>query len=248
MLRDLGRASYDGAYAIQEEANRRVQAERAGAAPGAPLGEVLLVEHDPVVTVTKRPGAAEHVLLPEDELARRGVEVRRTDRGGDVTYHGPGQLVAYPILDLKRLGLGVHDYVRTLEGAIIDCLAGFGVNATRDPSATGVWAEHDGRLAKVAAIGVRVRRWVTMHGLAINVRPDLAHFALIVPCGLHGRPVTSLHEILGDDCPAVDAVKSSLVDALDARLSRSRAPDAQGDSPPSSAGASSAADSPSGDA
>lgn len=177
IVRDLGRASYDQAYALQDEANRRVQEAREGAKAGDPFGELLLVEHDPVVTLTKRPGAPDHVLLPEDELARRGVQLRQTDRGGDVTYHGPGQLVAYPVLDLKRLGLGVHDYVRTLEGAIIDALAPFGVEARRDPGATGVWAEHDGQLAKVAAIGVRVRRWVTMHGLAINVSPDLSHFA-----------------------------------------------------------------------
>jgi len=237
IVRDLGRASYDEAYAVQDEANRRVQGARAGASAGDPFGELLLVEHDPVVTVTRRPGATGNVLLPETELARRGVQVRATDRGGDVTYHGPGQLVAYPILDLKQLGLGVHDYVRALEGAIIDALAPYGVRATRDPAATGVWAEHDGRFAKVGAIGVRVRRWVTMHGLAVNVRPDLSHFALIVPCGLHGRPVTSLEAMLGDACPSMDEVKSALVRTLDERLTARAGRARQGASPSPSSGA-----------
>ncbi len=238
IVHDLARASYDEAYALQDEANRRVQASRASAAPGDPFGELFLVEHDPVVTVTRRPGAGEHVLAPEDELASRGVQVRRTDRGGDVTYHGPGQLVAYPVMDLKRLGLGVHDYVRTLEGAVIDALSGFGVGAARDPEATGVWTDCDGQSAKVAAIGVRVRRWVTMHGLAINVRPDLSHFALIVPCGLHGRTVTSMHAILGDACPPIDDVKDALVGALDRRLLDASARAGQGASPSSASGES----------
>lgn len=231
--RDLGRLAYDAACAEQDRTNLRVQGERGGAGPGDPVGEVLVVEHEPVVTVTRRPGAAGHVLLPRDELARRGVTLAATDRGGDVTYHGPGQVVVYPILDLKRLRLGVHDYVRSLEGAIIDALAEFGVEGRRDPEATGVWVEHNGALAKIGAIGVRVRRWVTMHGLAVNVDPDLSHFALIVPCGLHGRPVTSLRELLADSRPSMDAVADAIVRALDARMTGALDRAAQGASSPS---------------
>ncbi|QKK09243.1 MAG: lipoyl(octanoyl) transferase LipB [Planctomycetota bacterium] len=154
---------------------------------------------------------------------RRG----RADRpGGDITYHGPGQLVAYPILDLNVLMLRLHDYMRLLEQSVIDTLAGFGVEGQRDPEATGVWVElaryqpaaPEGRLAKIAAMGVRVRRWVSMHGLSLNVDPDPAHFRLIVPCGLAGRPVTTLRALLGDDCPSMERVSEALVGHLHANL------------------------------
>ena len=213
---DLGRLGYAEAYDLQERLNAEVLARRKSGAE--PAGELLLVEHDPVITVSRRPGAAGHVLKSEDRLREHGVSLAQTNRGGDVTYHGPGQLVAYPIFDLKRLGVGIHDHVCLLEESVIDILASFGVEGHRDPEATGVWVEHEGVNAKICAIGIRVRRWVTLHGLAINVRPDLSHFDLIVPCGLHGRTVTSLERLLGDRAPSMDEVKQELANAMGVRL------------------------------
>ncbi len=225
---DLGRMGYADAYAEQQRRHAEVLAWRGEAEAGAsrPAGIVLLVEHDPVITVTRRPGAAGHVLATPGLLARHGVELVETDRGGDVTYHGPGQLVAYPIVDLNRVGLRLHEYMRALEGAVIAAVAGFGVAGERDPAATGVWVPGAvrGESAKLCAMGVRVRRWVSMHGLALNVTTDLSHFGLIVPCGLAGRPVTSLHALLGDRCPPMAEVKAAVVRELGAQLAGSEAP------------------------
>jgi len=169
---------------------------------------VYLLEHDPpVVTVTKRVGAAAHVLASDAVLAAHGIERIETDRGGDVTYHGPGQLVAYPILDIQRLGLKVHPYVRWLEQCLIDMIAEDGLVGMRDPDATGVWVGAESRAErKIAAIGVRLSRFVALHGFALNVAPDLSHFGLIVPCGL-ARPVTSLAAELGPRAPSIASVK-----------------------------------------
>lgn len=217
-VRDLGRISYDAALAIQREAHAAVLAGREGG--GAPM-RLLLLEHDPpVVTVSRRPTSPGNVLASEGLLASLGIERRETDRGGDVTYHGPGQVVAYAILDLASLGLRVHDHMRLLEQAVIDAIARFGVAGSRDQKATGVWVGEGPRAAKVAAMGVRVSRGVSMHGLALNVDPDLSHFGLIVPCGLVGRPVTSLRRELGDRCPSVPAVKSALAAWFEERLGR----------------------------
>lgn len=205
---DLGRMAYEDAYSVQEETREAVLARRAEGDRGA-CGTLLLVEHDPpVITVSRRASASGHLLASEAELARLGVVVRDTDRGGDITYHGPGQLVAYPIVDLNRLGLNLHGYLRFLEDVVIAVCLGLGVEAGRDEGdtpATGVWVGG----AKIAALGVRVRRWVTMHGLALNVDPDMTHFGLINACGL-GRPVTSLAQEVEGDPPAMDAVKVSL--------------------------------------
>ncbi len=207
---------YARAYERQVSLNEAVLARRDQSA-GAPA-ELLLVEHDPVITVSRRPDAPGHVLASEETLRQRGVSLAQTNRGGDVTYHGPGQLVAYAIFDLKRLRLGIHEHSRLLEASVIDTLSAFGVNARRDPEATGVWVERQGVNAKICAIGIRVRRWVTLHGLALNIRTDLSHFDLIVPCGLHGRTVTSLERLLGDQTPSMDQVKGALVEALASRL------------------------------
>lgn len=208
---DLGRMRYAEAYERQVAVHAGV-VEGRGAGR---VGVVLTVEHEPVITVSRRAAAGSHVLATPKMLARHGVEVVETDRGGDVTYHGPGQLVVYPILDLNLLRLGLHDYMRLLEQSVIDTCAVFGVAAERDPSATGVWVrDASGELAKVAAFGVRVRRWVSMHGLAINITTNMEHFGLIVPCGLVGRPVTSLQRLLGEKCPAWDVVKRELVGRL----------------------------------
>lgn len=209
---DLGRLGYREAYELQQLHLEEVLASRASGSPEP--GRLLLVEHDPVITLSRRKGAAANLIATPETLAREGVAVEETDRGGDITYHGPGQLVAYPILDLNLHMLRLHDYMRLLEQAVIDTLARFGVEGVRDETATGVWVEHDGTLAKIAAMGVRVRRWVSMHGLALNVDPDLRHFQLIVPCGLAGRPVTSMAQLLAARSPSMDQAKQALAAAL----------------------------------
>lgn len=219
-VEDLGRLGYAPAYDIQAARVAAVLEAREAGSPRA--GFLLLVEHDPVVTVSRRPGAAAHLLATPELLAARGVDVQTTDRGGDITYHGPGQLVAYPILDLSLLSLGLHDYMRLLEDAVMDVCGRFGVATAREAGATGVWVPQPAppftAPAKIAAMGVRLRRWVSMHGLALNVTTDLSHFGLIVPCGLVGRPVTSLERELGRACPGMDEVRGALVDALGARV------------------------------
>jgi lipoyl(octanoyl) transferase len=204
---DLGRVAYADALALQRETHAGLVAAREAGARDARM-TVYLLEHDPpVVTVTKRVGAAAHVLASDAVLAAHGIERVETDRGGDVTYHGPGQLVAYPILDIQRLGLKVHPYVRWLEHCLIDMIAEDGLAGMRDPDATGVWVGADGRAErKIAAIGVRLSRFVALHGFALNVAPDLSHFGLIVPCGL-ARPVTSLAAELGPRAPSIASVK-----------------------------------------
>jgi len=214
---DLGQLRYGEALAEQRRVHERVLASRDSTSRSA--GTILLVEHDPIITVTPRPGVAEHVLLSREVLEARGIELCETDRGGDVTYHGPGQLVVYPILDLNALGLGLHAYMRLLEEAVIRTVASFGLVAQREEGATGVWIPAPNRAspthaAKVAAMGVRLRKWVSMHGLALNVDPDMSHFGAIVPCGLVGRPVTSLRIELSDAAPTMVVAKQILSEQL----------------------------------
>lgn len=213
----LGRIGYAEALEVQRARHAEVLAGRAAGVPH----RVLLVEHPPTITVTRRPGAAGHVLADQARLAAMGVERHETDRGGDVTYHGPGQAVAYPVVDLQRLGLGIHGYIRALESAAIAACARWGVACHPEQGATGVWTGGPGPGArKVAAIGVRVSRSVTMHGIALNVDPDLAHFGLIVPCGLHGRHVTSLRAELGPACPSFEEASAALAGEIASALSR----------------------------
>ncbi len=215
-VRDLGRMPYADAYAIQKTLQQDVIAARKKP-EHHPIGHLLLVEHDPpVITVSRRKSAAAHLIASRQQLAEAGVELAQTDRGGDITYHGPGQLVAYPILDLNRLGLRMHSYMRFLEQVVIDTLATWNIAGLRDPQATGVWVAGATRSsdAKIAAMGVRVSRWVSMHGLALNVQTNLEHFRLIVPCGLLGRTVTSMRELLGDESPPMAEVKTRLTEAL----------------------------------
>jgi lipoyl(octanoyl) transferase len=155
---------------------------------------LLLVEHPHVLTLGVRgDGGRSHILVGDEALAARGIDVFETGRGGDVTYHGPGQIVGYPILDLKPDRQDVHRYVRDLEEVLIRTAADYGVPAGRVEGLTGVWAGSE----KLAAIGVRIARWVTSHGFAFNVTTDLEYFNLIVPCGIAGRGVTSLDRLLG---------------------------------------------------
>jgi lipoyl(octanoyl) transferase len=219
---DLGRMAYAEAFALQKDLQRQVIEARPG--PPHPM-HLLLVEHDPpVVTVTRRRGARENLLASPEALAAAGVEVAETDRGGDITYHGPGQLVAYPILDLNVLGLRLHGYMRFLEQTVIDTLARFAVEGRRDPEATGVWVAGAGGApaAKICAMGVRISRWVAMHGLALNVTTDLAHFDLIVPCGLAGRSVTSLQRELGPKSPTLAEARDVFVETFRESLARTR--------------------------
>jgi len=204
---DLGRMRYAEAFDVQRGVHAEVlswreeEGEEGWCTGGRPVGKLLLVEHDPpVITVSNRPTALEHLVAGDARLAELGVEVEQTDRGGDITYHGPGQLVAYPIVDLNRLKLRLHAYMRGLEETVIRACARLEVPAMRDADATGVWTVGPGGKpeAKVCAIGIRVRRWVTTHGLALNVRTDLSHFDLIVPCGLAGRAVTSVAREAGE--------------------------------------------------
>jgi lipoate-protein ligase B len=221
-IRDLGRVPYDEGLRVQRSAFEEVLAGRERG--DTRVGILYLLEHDPpVVTVGRRRGARAHVVADAAALGAMGIEVRETDRGGDVTYHGPGQVVAYPVLDLNRLRLGLHAYLRLLEDVALDACRAFGVDARRDPEATGVWVggEPEGLAdRKLCAIGIRVRRWISQHGLALNVAPDMGHFRTIVPCGLEGRAVTSLAMELGDAAPGVDTVKEALGRAFEESVER----------------------------
>jgi len=188
----LGRVAYGAGLELQA---RLVGLRKAGT-----IGDVLvMLEHPPVLTLGRNAGR-DHVLLPEEALRARGVEVVETNRGGDVTYHGPGQLVGYPIFDLRGplraagKRLGPVDFVRQMEEALIRTMADYGVLATRVPGRTGVWTQPSGEIAekKIAAIGIHVSAGITSHGFALNVTTDLKDFAWIVPCGIDDRGVTSL--------------------------------------------------------
>ena len=190
-VRSLGRMAYRDAGALQ---NARVEAHHAGQGEDT----VLVVEHAPVVTLG-RDARHEHVLASPEALAERGVEVVETDRGGDATYHGPGQLVMYVVIDLKLQWRDIRRFVDALERTMIDTVADYGLVAATRPKMPGVWLGEPDR--KIGALGARVRRWVTNHGLALNVNTDLRDFDLIVPCGLHGKGVTSVARELGRPVP-----------------------------------------------
>lgn len=197
---DLGRMAFGPCYELQL---RHVEEVLAGG-----RDRLLLVEHEPVLTL----GANFHesnLLLPRDEYAARGIEVVPTDRGGDVTYHGPGQLVAYPVFSLERRRRDLHRWLRDLEEVVIQTLAGYGVAGRRFPPHTGVWVED----LKMCAIGIKVRRWVSFHGLALNCDNELSPFDLIVPCGIEGYGVTSLSQRVGRRV-SVDEVKPRLIEAF----------------------------------
>lgn len=194
----LGRAAYAPTWALQQRIQERlIEAKRSDAAETLPH-VLLLVEHPPVYTLGKS-GEAAHLLLSEEALEKRGATFHHVDRGGDITYHGPGQLVAYPILDLDRFFTDIHRYLRELEEAIIRTCRGYGLEAQRIEGRTGVWIGPDdkGLERKICAMGVRCSRWVTMHGLAFNLNTDLSFFDHIVPCGISDRGVTSLKKELG---------------------------------------------------
>lgn len=180
-------------------------------------GTVLLVEHPPVYTLGKS-GHAENLLVGERTLRELGAQFFHTDRGGDITFHGPGQIVCYPILDLERLGMGLREYIAALEEAVIRTVARYGIRAGRIAGASGVWIDPEGRTPrKICAIGVRSSRYVTMHGFALNVSTDLGWFTRINPCGFTDRGVTSIERETGRTVP-MQEVKRSVVDELTATL------------------------------
>src|SRR5712664_1071912 len=186
---DLGLIGYAEAYALQK---RVVAARKADAIEDA----LLLCEHPPVITLG-RSGKRENLLASEHVLRQKGVEFHATDRGGDITYHGPGQIVGYPILNLGAIRRDVVWYVRMVEEAMIRATVEFGVAAERVAGKTGIWVKNGSAEEKLGAIGVRISRWVTSHGFAYNVSTDLRYFDLIVPCGIVDRKATSLEKLLG---------------------------------------------------
>ena len=195
-VRRLGRVAYADALTLQ----RSLVDERRSGAVGDLL---LLVEHPHVLTLGVRgDGGRSHVLATDEALAAGGIDVHETGRGGDVTYHGPGQVVGYPIIDLKPDRCDVHRYVRDLETVLIHTAADYGIEAGRVEGLTGVWVGRE----KLAAIGVRIARWITSHGFALNVTADLDYFNLIVPCGIADRGVTSIERLLGHavECAEVE--------------------------------------------
>lgn len=194
---DLGRRDFDDALALQR---RLVTARQENLIPDV----LLYVEHPPIYTLG-RTARREHLLADPTTLRRIGAVAIETDRGGDITFHGPGQLVGYPIVDLKSWKRDVHAYLRAIERLLIDALDELGIHAHREPGLTGVWHSS----GKLAAIGVRVSRWVTSHGFALNVATDLDYYQHIVPCGIFGRAVTSMENVLKAPV-ALDPVKHAV--------------------------------------
>ena len=207
-VRRLGVVGYEEGLALQRQLVEDRKAGRIG-------DQLLLLEHPPVITLGVRARSdRSHVLEPAASLAARGIGVFEAGRGGDVTYHGPGQLVGYPIIDLKPDRCDVHRYVRDLEDVLIGSAARFGIRAGRVAGLTGIWAGDE----KLAAIGVRISRWITSHGFALNVNTNLDHFRLIVPCGIADKGVTSMQRLLGRELSMAevgDAVAREFVTRFD---------------------------------
>jgi lipoyl(octanoyl) transferase len=213
---DWGTIPYAQAFQQQKELfEKALQNKAEGKAAG---NKVVFCEHPPVITLGKN-GLLSNLLFSEVLLKEKHVELYRTDRGGDITYHGPGQIVCYPILDLETMGLGLKEYIHRLEEVIIRTLAEYGIRGERLSGATGVWIDRDkvGKTKKIAAIGVRSSRYVTMHGFAFNVNTDLSYFQLIHPCGFADKGVTSLEQELGRPA-AVEPVKAALKRTLQETL------------------------------
>ncbi|MBQ5726595.1 MAG: lipoyl(octanoyl) transferase LipB [Alistipes sp.] len=219
--RDLGRMAYGECWEKQRSLFDRMLAVKAGTVDEEitpdMAGWILFVEHNPVYTLGKS-GKQSNMLVSEAYLRSIGAEFYHIERGGDVTYHGPGQIVGYPILDLDKLGIGLREYIDILEQSVIELVADWGIKAGRIAGASGVWIDGDGAAArKICAIGVRSSRFVTMHGFALNVATDLRYFQHINPCGFIDKGVTSIEKELGH---AVDfeLVKEQLVNKLSEKL------------------------------
>lgn len=222
LYKDLGRVGYSECWDLQRLLFNRMLAAKAGDAKACTqiereAGWLLLVEHNPVYTLGKS-GKDENMLVSEEYLRSIGAEFFHIDRGGDVTFHGHGQVVGYPILDLEKVGIGLREYIDALEGAIIELCAEWGIEAGRVAGASGVWIEGDSpRARKICAIGVRSSRYVTMHGFALNVNTDLRYFSHINPCGFVDRGVTSMEKELGYEVD-MKLVKSQIVKYLSRKL------------------------------
>ena len=206
IVRDLGNMRYKEAWELQEsllQEGLRIKGEARGRGVSDPFqlptaNYLLFVEHPPVYTLGKS-GSMENVLISEEDRASKGIEFYPTNRGGDITFHGPGQIVGYPILDLEKWYTDIGKYLRNLEEVIIRVMAHYGLKGDRSTGETGVWLDPDvkGRERKICAMGVRCSRWITMHGFAFNVNTDLDYFDHIVPCGIQDKQVTSLEKELG---------------------------------------------------
>jgi lipoyl(octanoyl) transferase len=212
-LEDLGSRDYKATWDYQEELFQKVVAVKMAKREQSELetpNYFLFVEHPHVYTLGKS-GSMEHLLLTEKQLEAKGATFYKINRGGDITYHGPGQIVGYPILDLENFFSDIHKYLRFLEEAIILTLAEYGIQGTRSEGETGVWLDVGTPFArKICAMGVRASRWVTMHGFALNVNADLGYFDHIIPCGIKGKAVTSMHVELGQTIDEA-AVKAKII-------------------------------------
>ncbi len=203
MVCDIGQMDYRPAWALQQRIQHRLITAKRRTPPETIPHVFLFVEHPPVYTIGKS-GNRRNLLVSEDLLRQRGAEFVEIDRGGDITYHGPGQIVGYPILDLDQFVADIHKYLRLIEQTIIDACASYGVQGERIAGRTGVWINADGTTSpggeiarKICAMGIRCSRWVTMHGFALNVSTDLNWFSHIVPCGISDGNVTSLEKETG---------------------------------------------------
>ena len=196
LYRDLGLLEYQQAWDLQENILQQSIAQKAQGL--VPAHHLLFVEHPPVYTLGKS-GKREHVLIDEQEMQERQIAFFQTNRGGDITYHGPGQLVGYPIFDLEQFYRDIGRYLRELEQVIILTLQDYGLKGERSSGETGVWLDPGipGRARKICAMGVRCSRWITMHGFALNISNDLSYFNHIIPCGIPDKSVTSLQKELG---------------------------------------------------
>lgn len=209
-LRDLGKMKYQPAWELQEELLQWNLRKKANGESTETVHHLLLVEHFPVYTLGKS-GSMEHVLIDESRREALGIEFFKTNRGGDITFHGPGQIVGYPILDLEKIYTDIGKYLRNLEEVIIQTMAVYGLKGERSAGETGVWLDPSipGKQRKICAMGVRCSRWITMHGFALNVNTDLNYFSHIVPCGIQQKSVSSLEQELGYQ-PDMEEVKKVL--------------------------------------
>lgn len=207
---DLGTIAYAEAWEFQQKLFDKAIAQKK--IKESTTQTLILCEHPHVITLGKH-GNSNNLLLPTENLRKRGVEFFYTDRGGDITYHGPGQLVVYPIFDLDAFEIGLKSYIFKLEEVVIRLLNDYGIKAERMPGATGVWLETDSdkNARKICAIGVRSSHFVTMHGLALNVNTDLSYFSLINPCGFIEKGVTSIQKELNSNAPKMEEIKNRII-------------------------------------
>lgn len=203
---DLGLIDYASAYRKQKEV---LEERKCGA-----IGDILIIaEHHPVFTLG-RTGSRDNLLVDKEVLEKRNLELIEVDRGGDITFHGPGQVVLYPIIDLKERSADLHKYIRNLESIIIDFLAGFSIEGERVPGASGVWVKGK----KIGFVGIGASHWITFHGFTVNINTSLSFFSMIASCGIKGIEITSLSRILGKSID-IEEAKSSLIDSFKKRFS-----------------------------